>query len=263
MSSFMLLKFCFGRDRYQLTGRLLLLSVSGNSLRLSELQLTCGLETAHHQTALTPESTRQLTLQSRLPAPVALLPAAVDPGRLAGGAALLDRIRNWVLGKAIAIATDHETEESESDRFDLLAEDVLPAASPLPACDLKERANIFLDSMEQAAGWLPPTSCAHHTAWSLLQPAEAGTSGEQNRLAAVTFVGDCERYTVLSRPGQAADDKPCCSCLVLLPARQRGQAEDLQKELGQADAAAVQLDSCQVGSLVLYRDKVKFRIYSK
>jgi hypothetical protein len=227
------------RDRYQLTGRLLLLSVSGNSLKLSELQLIVGLETAEESSA-----TRQLSLSGRLPYLTVLLPASCDLKRIRS-AADLDRIRNWALDRAVAtaIASDRQAEE-EDDRFQLLENEVL-ALNATMSGTLQAGDNMFLDQEE-----LMSHTCVHEEAWSLLIK---GQSGMSSTVAACT--GESERFNVLAHKDAA------CSCLLLLPARQRQQAEDLKKQLAQlkeedVGAAALDLDSLQVGNLVMFREKV-------
>ncbi len=230
----------FARDRYQLTGRLLLLSVSGNSLKLSELQLTVGLDTAEESSA-----TRQLSLRGRLPNLTVLLPASCDLKRITS-ADELDRIRNWALGKAVAtaIASDRQAEE-EDDRFQILENDDLTPVATISGT-LQAEDNMFLEEEE-----LTSHPCVHEEAWSLLLKRQSGMSS-----TVAPCTGERERFTVLAHKREAA-----CSCLLLLPASQRQQAEDLKKQLAQlkeeeVGAAALDLDSLQVGNLVMFREKV-------
>ncbi len=228
------------RDRYQLTGRLLLLSVSGNSLKLSELQLTVGLDTAEESSA-----TRQLSLSGRLPNLTVLLPPANCDLKRINSADELDRIRNWALDRAVvtAIASDRQPEE-EDDRFQLLEnEDLTPNATISGA--LQAGDNMFLEEEE-----LMSHTCGHEEVWSLLLKGQSGMSS-----TVVPCTGESELFNVLAHKDAA------CSCLLLLPARQRQQAEDLKNQLEQlkeekVGAAALDLDSLQVGNLVMYRAKV-------
>jgi hypothetical protein len=231
----------FSRDRYQLTGRLLLLSVSGNSLKLSELQLTVGLDTAEESSA-----TLQLSLRGRLPNLTVLLPASCDLKRITS-ADELDRIRNWALGKAVAtaVASDRQPEE-EDDRFQLLENEDLTLHATIPGT-LQAGDNMFLEEEE-----LVSHTCIHEEAWSLLLKGQSSISS-----TVAPCTGERERFNVLAHKRDAA-----CSCLLLLPARQRQQAEDLKKQLAQlkeeeeVGAAALDLDSLQVGNLVMFREKV-------
>ncbi len=96
-------------------------------------------------------------------------------------------------------------------------------------------------------------TCVHEEAWSLLIKGQSGMSNT----VVVPCTGEREMFNVL------ADKDAACSCLLLLPAKQRQQAEDLKNQLAQlkeeeeeVGAAALDLDSLQVGNLVMYRAKV-------
>jgi hypothetical protein len=158
----------------------------------------------------------------------------------------LDRIRNWALDRAVAtaIASDRQPEE-EDDRFQLLENEDLTLNATISGT-LQARDNMFLEEEE-----LTSHPCVHKEAWSLLLKGQSGMSS-----TVVPCTGESELFTVLA-PKDAA-----CSCLLLLPARQRQQAEDLKKQLAQlkdeekVGAAALDLDSLQVGNLVMFREKV-------
>jgi hypothetical protein len=187
-----------------------------------------------------------VSLRGRLPNLTVLLPpASCDPKRLSS-AAELDRIRNWALGKAVAtaIASDRQAEE-EDDRFQILENEDLALHATISGM-LHAGNNMFLEEAE-----LTSHPCVHEEAWSLLLKGQSGMSS-----TVVPCTGESERFKVLAHKDAA------CSCLLLLPARQRQQAEDLKNQLAQmkdeekVGAAALDLDSLQVGNLVMFREKV-------
>jgi len=216
----------------------MLLSVSGNRLKLSEVQLSVGLESSDESDA------RHPSLSGRLPAPTVLLPANCDLKQLSS-AAVLDRIRNWALARAvaIAIAPDHDEAEDDDDRFQLLEnDDLLPLA--VTSNSFQDGNNIFVGEEEEEL----LHACVHKEAWSLLIKGESG--------ATASCTGERECFTVLAHKDGS------CGCLLLLPTKQQMQAVDLKKELAQMEvkagaAVSLQLDSLQVGSHVVYRNKVK------
>jgi hypothetical protein len=173
-----------------------------------------------------------------------LLPASCDLKRIKS-ANELDRIRNWALERAVAtaIASDRQPEE-EDDRFQILENEDLTLNATISGA-LQAGDNMFLEEEE-----LMSHTCIHEEAWSLLMKGQSGMSS-----TVVPCTGERERFTVLAHKDAA------CSCLLLLPARQRQQAEDLKNQLSQlkeeeVGAAAVDLDSLQVGNLVMFREKV-------
>jgi hypothetical protein len=243
---------CWIRDRYQLPGRLLLLSVSGNRLKLSEFRFSCDLDTS--LTDMSP----QLAVQGGLPSLTALLPPGTD---LKGfnSAILLDRIRNWALAKSVAVAIDPDqaTEQKDLNLTEELARDLVARSQQSLSASSEGREevgtswdNIFLSDDPPVGGGCGVTdSCVHHQAWSHL----AFNSRDSDDVAKGGFasvkLGEIDRYRILGA-------RPACGCLLLLPASQHAQAEALQAELSRLGEPDKSLDSIQVGGLVLCRVKV-------
>jgi hypothetical protein len=219
---------------------LLLLSVAGNSLKLSELQLTCSLQ--HSTPADVTGTGHDVTvLLDQLCAPAALLPPSIQPAQLSP--ATLDRIRNWSLARAIAVATafDHGESSDEEGKLELANDDLLARATTESAtANDNLQNNVFLaDDMQMK---VPGGDCAHKNVWTLLQFVQGLAKPEPR--------GEVERFSVLPNTS--------CECLLLLPAKQKSVADEIATKLSQI-VDAVPPAEIQTGKLLLYKEKVPVR----
>ena len=195
-----------------------------------------------------------MTLQGSLPALTAQLPSGLHPAQLS--ATLLDRIRNWALARAVAAVTDQAEKEGEDVKLQLSEDDFETGStqSQAPAVQdqkdvLFDRDNIFI--VEDTAVTARNISCFHQEALTLLQAVQP-----------VVLCGEVERFTVAAS-ARSPRVQDTCGCLLLLPAKQGPQAEQLKAKLAQLDENIAPLDNVAVESLVLYKEKVSYLLLNK